>query len=87
MGITLNLTVSTPLSEEDDQILAGAGYWLMAIANRNGQVAPPEDGVSSEDDEAAPCLRSNDSGELCVREAGHSGRHRYRPAGSEVRLN
>ena len=35
MGITVNTTCSTPLSEADDDILAGTAYWLLATANRD----------------------------------------------------
>jgi hypothetical protein len=43
MGITVNITFSTPLSEEDDSILAGTAIWLMAVANRNGQQEQEQD--------------------------------------------
>jgi hypothetical protein len=83
MGITLNLSVSTPLSEEEDQLLAGTAYWLMALANRNGQPAQPP-GAGPLDDEPDPCGAVDGSREpasSCVREHGHSGRHKYRPLG------
>ena len=35
MGITLDISVCTPLSEEDDRILAGLAMFTMALANRN----------------------------------------------------
>ena len=74
MGITVNITFSTPLSEEDDDILAGTAYWLMATANRNGraeQVPPTGCGVQ---DPARPTF-------YCVGASDHEGRHTYRDFG------
>jgi hypothetical protein len=90
MGITLNLMVSTPLSEEEDQLLAGTAYWLMALANRNGQPAQPPGTDLPDDDEPRPCGAMEGTGEpaaFCVRDHGHSGRHKYRPLSFEGPLN
>jgi hypothetical protein len=87
MGITVNITFSTPLSEEDDDILAGTAYWLMATANRNGPQEQPTEGEASEDDEPSPCGRLDEEGGMCVREAGHSGRHEFRPFAYAGALN
>jgi hypothetical protein len=87
MGITLNITVSTPLSEEDDNILAGTAYWLMATANRNA-VQPPSDGSDPfEDDEERSCGKLNAETDVCIRDHGHSGRRRHRPLTFEGPLN
>jgi len=90
MGITLKLTVSTPVSEEDDQLLAGTAYWLMALANRNGQPAQPSGGDPLDDELEGPCGAMDGTGEpptFCVRDIGHSGRHKYRPLSFDGPLN
>ena len=64
----MGITVSTPLPEEDDNILAGTAYWLMATANRNGQqgLVPPTG--CGKQDPARPTF-------YCVGADGHRGRH------------
>ena len=82
MGIKLDISVETPLSDDDRDILAGISVMTLAIANRQdladqphmqqqeeGEVDPLPCGSQSKDD---PTL-------LCVSEVGHSGRHKYRP--------
>ena len=87
MGITLNITVSTPLSEEDDNILAGTAILLMATANRNGQ----QEQEQSEEElgEPMPCgfQSRTDPALYCISEVGHPGRHKLRPLGFEDPLN
>ena len=73
MGITVNITFSTPLSAQDDHILAGTAYWLMATANRNGQSEVPPTGCGKQDPTRPDCY--------CVGEPDHKGRHTYRDFG------
>ena len=85
MGITLNITVSTPLTEEDDNILAGTAILLMATANRNGQQEQEQEELG----EPMPCgFRSKTDPTLsCISKVGHPGRHKLRPPGFEGPLN
>jgi len=49
MGIKLDISVETPLSDDDRDILAGISVMVLAIANRQNLVDMPE-----EDEEASP---------------------------------
>ena len=71
MGITLDISLSTPLSEEDDRILAGLAMVVMGIANRN-QTEP-----------ATGCGQQDPSRQMfyCVGEPEHRGRHTYHDFG------
>ena len=83
MGIKLDISVETPLSDDDRDILAGISVMVLAIANRPDLADQPhmqdEDGADPFDDGPAECGRFDEDGGVCVREAGHSGRHKYRP--------
>ena len=109
MGIKLDVSVQTPLSDDDRDILAGISVMVLAIANRQDlveQEVPPKpclqqhpdrpglycvapvghDGDHLYDEYAADDAVPLDCGTVwsdasgsCVREPGHSGRHRYRP--------
>jgi len=81
MGIKLNIDVETPLSDDDRDILAGISVMVLAIANRQDLVDQPH--MQEEDEtegiEPAPCGSQGGDGEVCVKEVGHAGRHKYRP--------
>ena len=78
MGITLNITVSTPLSEEDDNILAGTAIWLMAVANRNGQQEQEQD--EEELGEPMPCgFQSRTDPDPVLRQQGRPPRSPQAP--------
>jgi len=49
MGIKLDISVETPLSDDDRDILAGISVMVLAIANRQNLVDMPE-----EEEEASP---------------------------------
>ena len=49
MGIKLDISVETPLSDDDRDILAGISVMVLAIANRQNLADMPE-----EDEEASP---------------------------------
>ena len=81
MGIKLDVSVETPLSDDDRDILAGISVMVLAIANRQNladQALQDEDEL--EGVEPAPCgsPSKDDPVRYCIREPGHSGRHRYR---------
>jgi hypothetical protein len=81
MGIKLNVEVETPLSEDDRDILAGISVMVLAIANRQNLVDQPhmQQDEQTEGMEPLYCgTVAEDASGSCVREAGHSGRHKYR---------
>ena len=82
MGIKLDISIETPLSDDDRDILAGISVMVLAIANRQNLVGQPH----MQDDELegmepAPCgsPSRDEPARYCIREPGHSGRHKYRP--------
>jgi hypothetical protein len=83
MGIKLDVSVATPLSDDDRDILAGISVMVLAIANRQNLAEQAQQALDLEDVtegmEPPVCADLRDDGHYCVREAGHSGRHEYRP--------
>jgi hypothetical protein len=77
MGVKLNVELETPLSDDDRDILAGISVMVLAIANRQNLAEQPD--MQGDEDEPLPCGNQREDGQVCVREEGHSGRHRYRP--------
>jgi hypothetical protein len=87
MGIKLDISVETPLSDDDRDILAGISVMVLAIANRQNLVDQPHMQDEEEDEpEPLPCgSHSKDDPSLfCVSEVGHLGRHKYRPINGMV---
>ena len=82
MGIKLDISVETPLTDDDRDILAGISVMVLAIANRQNLLDQPPMQEEGELGEPMPCgLQSKDDPTLhCVSEVGHLGRHKYRPA-------
>ena len=80
MGIRLDISAETPLSDDDRDILAGISVMVLAIANRQDLVEPALDD-ELEGMEPAPCgsPSRDEPARYCIREVGHSGRHQYRP--------
>jgi len=82
MGIKLDVTVETPLSDDDRDILAGISVMVHAIANRPNLADQPhmqdEEDAEPVGDGPAECGRFDEDGSICIREAGHSGRQKYR---------
>ena len=70
------------LSDDDRDILAGISVMVLAIANRQNLVGQTQ--VQDEDElegvEPAPCgsPSKDEPARYCIREVGHSGRHKYR---------
>ena len=84
MGIKLDISVETPLSDDDRDILAGLCVMVLAIANRQNLVDQAEASAQEEEDELAQRICGTvapDASGSCVRERGHSGRHTYRTLG------
>jgi hypothetical protein len=80
MGIKLDISVETPLSDDDRDILAGISVMVLAIANRQNLMDQAH--MQDEDeDEPMPCGSQSKTGpsRYCIREVGHVGRHKYRP--------
>ena len=82
MGTKLDISAETPLSDDDRDILAGISVMVLAIANRQNLADQPhmqED--EAEGVEPGPCgsPSKDEPARFCVREPGHSGRHKYRP--------
>ena len=80
MGIRIDISAETPLSDDDRDILAGLSVMMLAIANRQNLADQPH---MQEEEEGEPLLCGSPSKDeptrFCVREEGHSGRHKYRP--------
>jgi len=81
MGIKLDISVETPLSDDDRDILAGISVMVLAIANRQNLADQPHmQDLEDEEGEPLPCGAQNrdDPKLFCVNEVGHGGRHKYR---------
>jgi hypothetical protein len=72
VGIRLNLEIEGPITDDDKALLPAATMMLMAITNQAL-------GIEADDDDERPCGSLGDDGFVCVSEAGHVGRHEYRP--------
>ena len=82
MGIKIDISAETPLSDDDRDILAGLSVMMLAIANRQNLADQPHmQDVELEGMEPAPCgsPSRDEPTRYCIREPGHSGRHRYLP--------
>jgi hypothetical protein len=89
MGIELNVRISTPLTDEDNELLSGIAMMTMSVAN--GQAArfiienlqekadAQEQLVRQKVEEQALCFVKGKDGTVCVGTVGHGGRHRFRP--------
>ena len=87
MGIRLDISMETPLSEDDRDLLAGISVMVLAIANRQNLVDQPH--IQGEDEdmptggprapEEEPCGSADAEGRCCINQIGHPGRHKYRP--------
>ena len=80
MGIKPDVSVATPLSDDDRDILAGISVMVLAIANRQNLADQDIDLPRDEDDLQQPYCGSlaPDASGSCIRETGHPGRHEYR---------
>ena len=89
MGIKLDVSVETPLTDDDRDILAGISVMVLAIANRQNLVDQPH--MQDDDDDVPvggplapgeqPCGLEDGEGRCCINPVGHPGRHKHRPSG------
>ena len=80
MGIRLSIEITTPINDDDKQMMAGVAAMTFAIANSE-QMEAQDQAEQEESGEPMPCGSvSQEVGGICIREVGHSGRHKYRPA-------
>jgi len=77
MGIRLDISVETPLTPDDRDILAGISVMVLAIANRQDLADQPH--ILGLVGEEVPCGSEHEDGRICIKEVGHTGRHNYRP--------
>ena len=80
MGVTLSIQITSPLEPEDRELLTGLSIMTLAIANHEMAKEHFPGTFPDEEEEAtpAPCGVADDEGRICVSEAGHKGRHRFR---------
>ena len=90
MGIKLSIEITSPLAEEDRELLSGIAVMTLAIANHEmAKNAFPETLGDDDEPEATkavpvPCafLDPRDGARICIGDAGHRGRHRFRTIGA-----
>ncbi len=70
--IRLSIEITSPLSPDDRDLLAGIAVMTVAIANREMTM--------DVEPEPQPCgaVATNPAGWVCVSNVGHRGRHRFR---------
>ena len=81
MGIKLDISMETPRSDDDRDILAGISVMVLAIANRQDLADQPHmQEPEEEEGEPLPCgeQSADDPRLFCINEPGHAGRHEYR---------
>ena len=78
MGIKLDISMETPLSDDDRDILAGLSVMVLAIANRQNLVDQAEQLAQEEEEQLYCGSIAPDSDGSCIKEFGHSGDHEYR---------
>ena len=86
MGIKLDISVETPLSDDDQDILAGISVMVLAIANRQNLVDQAEQLAQDEEEQPYCGTVAPDASGSCIREVGHSGRHKYRSLAQQKRV-
>lgn len=75
MPITLTITIESPISEEDRDLLNGVATFTLAVAAHESA----KGGTEEETDEArCGLLNPADPSQFCVGVSGHRGRHRFR---------
>ena len=78
MGIKLDISVETPLSDDARDILAGISVMVLAIANRQNLVDQAEQLAQEEKEQQSCGSVAPDASGSCIKEVGHLGRHEYR---------
>lgn len=86
MPVLLSISIQSPLEAEDRELLTGLSIMTLAIANHEMAkahfpgVMPDEEPPQQEEEGEEPpsCDATTDDGMVCISEAGHRGRHRFR---------
>ena len=76
MGIKLDISVETPLSDDDRDILAGISAFVYAVANRDDLAEQAQ--VRDEEEQPYCGTVAPDASGSCIKAVGHAGRHEYR---------
>ena len=90
MSVKLSIEITSPLDPDDRDLLSGVAIMTLAIANHElaKEHFPetfPDDEVSADSAPAAtPCAFLDPDGgtRICIADAGHRGRHRFRTIGT-----
>jgi hypothetical protein len=87
MTVTLKIEITSPLTDEDQDLMAGLALMTVAIANRQ-QFNAQADAEAEAEAEPQICGTleyvsepSGDeaTGRVCISTEGHGGRHKFRP--------
>lgn len=86
MSIRLSIEITSPLGDDDRDLLSGIAVMTLAIANHEMAKNAFPDAFGGDDAAEAtrptpvPCafLDARDATRICIAEAGHRGRHRFR---------
>jgi len=86
MGIRLSIEITSPLGDDDRDLLSGIAVMTLAIANHEmaknafPETFGDEPGAEATRPIPVPCalLDARDATRICIAEAGHRGRHRFR---------
>jgi hypothetical protein len=90
MGVTLSISISSPLEPADRELLTGLSIMTLAIANhelakeRFPGTFPDED---PDEDPPKDCGAPDGMGKACISPVGHMGRHRFRPLAGSSGVN
>jgi hypothetical protein len=79
MSVSLSITIASPLTKEDHELLAGIAMMTLAIANHEGAIENTEEEKEEEKALPEPCGFVSEEGMVCVSKSGHRGRHAMRP--------
>ena len=89
MGIELIVKITTPLDDDDHNLLSGVAVLVLAIANRElakerfPETFPDDEeaGAGDANEQPHPCGMPDRDGprRTCVGAVAHVGRHRFRP--------
>jgi hypothetical protein len=86
MSIRLSIEITSPLGDDDRDLLSGIAVMTLAIANHEmaknafPETFGDEPGAEATRPTPDPCavLDARDATRICIAEAGHRGRHRFR---------
>ena len=89
MGVELSVRISTPLTDEDSELLSGIAMMMMSVANQQAarfivenlqeKADAQEQVIRAKVEEEALCFARGEARTVCVGTVGHGGRHRFRP--------